>query len=144
MDNFEDCTYDATGQYRWAENKNGYELLIDPDGKEVAFLTEPEDRIGCRDLADVVDELNHLRAQLDAAQQQIKNLTELRPMNTAPRDGRMILAQPDNTYAPMVITAAAKTLWDAPGSGHDRTYDNDDFVGWLPLPAATAKEGGES
>lgn len=51
-----------TPKYRWrsCEERDYYEELLRPDGTVVATLTEPEDRMWCRDLQEVIDELNRL------------------------------------------------------------------------------------
>jgi len=56
----------GTNKYRWISGwdrddmNDMYEVLIRPDGTELAFLTEPEDRCSYRDLSPITEELNKL------------------------------------------------------------------------------------
>lgn len=53
-------------EYKWVSGydyegiADEYEALLRPDGTEVTIITEPEDRVGYRDLSSIVDELNRL------------------------------------------------------------------------------------
>lgn len=58
---------ELTPRYRVGENTDyGYSPLLNPDGTELAILTEPEDRDWFRDLAPVVVELNRMLDMLEA------------------------------------------------------------------------------
>lgn len=66
-------------EYRWTREgcAESYEILLAPDGREVACITEPEDRTSTRDLEDVTKELNRLAAERDAALARVAELEEL-------------------------------------------------------------------
>ena len=54
--------------YEWIDRHGrGYPDLLRPDRSILCTLTEPEDRTPCRDLSPIVDELNKLAAERDAA-----------------------------------------------------------------------------
>lgn len=62
-------------EYKWEDPEcDGYESLYRPDGSWLADLTEPEDRISCRDLAPITKELNKLQSENESLRKQVVDL----------------------------------------------------------------------
>ena len=79
-------------------------------------------------------------AKVAAIEARIRELTERRPMETAPRDGTRILLRraPEFSWGgPFVVARSFDGIdWSSPGLSEPKDY----FVGWWPLPST---EGGD-
>jgi hypothetical protein len=79
--------------------------------------------------------LRELEQQRDAALERVRELTEWRPMETAPRDGTAILLV-ESFGESRVIARWVDETWASvcAYSGTFYTDDDDFYHGWLPLP----------
>lgn len=87
--------------------------------------------------------IRELEAQLASANQRIRELTEWRPMSSAPRDGREVRLH-NSSVADGVNTWAGRWVERADGTSAwmvwYRRLDDSQFTGWLPLTAYATDE----
>ena len=80
--------------------------------------------------------LRELEQQRDAALERVRELTEWRPMETAPRDGTAILLV-ESFGESRVIARWVDETWASVCAYSGTFYTDDDFYhSWLPLPPA--------
>jgi hypothetical protein len=80
-------------------------------------------------------DLSAPEAERDAALERVRELTEWRPMESAPRDGDAILLLENDGNKALAYWSPDAGAWvSASGYGSSFWADDDDYNGWLPLP----------